>query len=69
MPGCLANLTQSRDRADLVVRGLECESMRKMLRSIDAAEGGRSQGKEKPLVAWFAQVLLGEDSGDFRENA
>jgi hypothetical protein len=40
-PGCSANLTQPSDRGDLMVRGLQCESVRNMLRGIDAEEGGR----------------------------
>jgi len=34
-------LTQPSDRGDLMARGLEGESVRKMLRGMDAAEGGR----------------------------
>ena len=41
IPGFSANLTQPSERGDLIVRGLECESLRRMLRGIDAAEGGR----------------------------
>ena len=41
MPGCSTNLTQPSERGDLIVRGLECESVRRMLRGMDAAEGGR----------------------------
>jgi hypothetical protein len=35
-------LTQPSDRGDLMVRGLQRESVRKMLRGMDAADDGRS---------------------------